>query len=117
MVKLQSLALLSLASTALAAPSWWEQWSLSKHSSSSLPSDSVVAWDADRRLVQTAADKAPFWTTEEDRLHMLRKSINYMDITNNQGLGEERVQSMRLNRTWPPFIQMSSHTQTYRPTC
>ncbi|GJJ75518.1 bacterial leucyl aminopeptidase [Entomortierella parvispora] len=97
MVKLQSLALLSLASTALAAPSWWEQWSLNKHSSPSPIPGSVVAWDADRRLVQTSAEKAPFWTTEEDRLHMLRKNIKYMDVTNNQDLGQERVQSVRLN--------------------
>ncbi|KAG0043125.1 Leucine aminopeptidase 1 [Gryganskiella cystojenkinii] len=95
MVKLQSLLLISLASTALAAPSWWEQWSLNKHSSTPSPvSDSVIAWDSDRRLVQTATDKTPFWTTEEERFQMLRKKINYMDITNNQDLGQNRLRSL-----------------------
>ncbi|KAG0064669.1 Leucine aminopeptidase 1, partial [Podila epicladia] len=99
MVKLQSLLFISLASTTLAAPSWWEQWSLIKHSSStsSPVSDSVISWDSDRRLVQTAQDKTPFWTTEEERFQMLRKNINYMDVTNNQDLGQNRIQSLGKN--------------------
>ncbi|KAF8959357.1 Leucine aminopeptidase 1 [Entomortierella lignicola] len=86
-MKLQSLLLISLASTALAAPSWWEQWTLNKH-------ESVISVDDDRRLVQTAADKAPFWTTERERLTMLRNNVHYMDITDNQDLGTFRVNTL-----------------------
>ncbi|KAG0303763.1 Leucine aminopeptidase 1 [Dissophora globulifera] len=88
-MKLQSLLLISLASVALAAPSWWEQWTLDKH-------QSVIA-DDDRRLVQTAEDKAPFWTTEKERLSMIRESIRFMDITDNQDLGTYRVAALGKN--------------------
>ncbi|KAF9352105.1 Leucine aminopeptidase 1 [Mortierella sp. AD094] len=85
-MKLQSLFLISLASTALAAPSWWEQWTINKH-------ESVISND-DQRLVQTAADKAPIWTSEKERLAMLRNNVHYMDITDNQDLGTHRIQSL-----------------------
>ncbi|KAK3834097.1 MAG: hypothetical protein J3R72DRAFT_452609 [Linnemannia gamsii] len=84
-MKIQSLLLVSLASVAMAAPSWWEQWTLNKHHTTQ--SDSVIAHDDGMRLVQTAADKAPFWTTEKERLTMFRNSIKYMDITDHQDLG------------------------------
>ncbi|KAF9143998.1 hypothetical protein BGX30_014087 [Mortierella sp. GBA39] len=51
MVNIQTLAFLSLASTALAAPA------------------------CTLRLVQTAEDKAPVWMTEGQRMELLRKSI------------------------------------------
>jgi len=79
-MKLQSLLLVSLASVALAAPSWWEQWSLDK------PKSTVVG-DEELRLVQTAEDQAPFWTTEKERLAMFRNKVRFMDITDNQDLG------------------------------
>ncbi|OAQ26589.1 Zn-dependent exopeptidase [Linnemannia elongata AG-77] len=88
MVKIQTLAFLSLASTALAAPAWWEQWTLDKvkdtvishvnHLSSNTNGDSTL------RLVQTAEDKAPVWMTEDQRMELLRKNIGYMDITDHQ---------------------------------
>ncbi|KAG0339677.1 Leucine aminopeptidase 1 [Podila horticola] len=80
MVKLQSFLMLSLAATALAAPSWWEQWSLGKKTNR-------VAHDEDRRLVQTSELQAPFWTSEAERLDMLRNNVNYMDITDYMDLG------------------------------
>ncbi|KAG0028455.1 Leucine aminopeptidase 1 [Podila clonocystis] len=80
MVKLQSFLMLSLAATALAAPSWWEQWSLGKKTNR-------VAHDEDRRLVQTSDQQAPFWTSEAERLDMLRNNVNYMDITDYMDLG------------------------------
>ncbi|KAF9120020.1 Leucine aminopeptidase 1, partial [Mortierella sp. 14UC] len=85
-MKIQSLLLVSLASVAMAAPSWWEQWTLNKHNTDS---DSVIAHDDTdgMRLVQTAADKAPFWTTDKERLNMFRNNIKYMDITDHQDLG------------------------------
>ncbi|KAG0255046.1 Leucine aminopeptidase 1 [Mortierella polycephala] len=91
-MKLQSLLLISLASTALAAPSWWEQWTLKKHSS--VIDNTNDFGDDDRRLVQTAQDKAPYWTTEKERLEMLRSNVNYMDITDYQDLGTHRVSSL-----------------------
>ncbi|KAG0209053.1 Leucine aminopeptidase 1 [Mortierella sp. GBA30] len=81
MVKLQTLTLLSLASTALAAPVWWEQWPINKVSDISTRLDSL---DEELRLVQTAEDKAPVWTTENQRLDMLRNKIGYMDVTDDQ---------------------------------
>jgi hypothetical protein len=30
------------------------------------------------RLVQTSDDKAPFWVTEDEKLDLLRKSINFV---------------------------------------
>ncbi|KAF9932794.1 Leucine aminopeptidase 1 [Linnemannia zychae] len=91
-MKLQSLLLISLASVAMAAPSWWEQWTLNKHAS---PSHSVIHHnDEGMRLVQTAADEAPFWTTEKERLNMFRNSIKYMDITDHQDLGASRLSTL-----------------------
>ncbi|KAG0320580.1 Leucine aminopeptidase 1 [Linnemannia gamsii] len=90
-MKLQSLLLVSLASVALAAPSWWEQWTLNKHTSTS---DSVISHDDDMRLVQTAADKAPFWTSEKERLTMFRNNVKYMDITDHQDLGASRLSAL-----------------------
>ncbi|KAF9413605.1 Leucine aminopeptidase 1 [Podila epigama] len=81
MVKLQSFLMLSLAATALAAPSWWEQWSLGKKEGR------VAHNDGDRRLIQTSDLKAPYWSTEAERLELLRNNINYMDITDHQDLG------------------------------
>lgn len=86
-MKLQSLVLVSLASVALAAPSWWEQYTLGKHTS-------VINADEDRRLVQVSEDQAPFWTTEQDRMEMLRGKINYMDVTDHQDLGTHRVSTL-----------------------
>lgn len=90
-MKLQSLALVSLASVALAAPSWWEQYTLGKHKS-------VINFDEDRRLVQVSEDQAPFWTTEQDRMDMLRGKINYMDITDHQDLGTHRISTLGKRR-------------------
>lgn len=94
-MKLQSLLLVSLASVALAAPSWWEQWTLNKHTTTS---DSVINHDDDMRLVQTAADKAPFWTSEKERLSMFRNNIKYMDITDHQDLGANRLSTLGKRR-------------------
>ncbi|KAG0336383.1 Leucine aminopeptidase 1 [Podila humilis] len=82
MVKLHSVLFLSLAATAMAAPSWWEQWSLGRPSS-----NRVAHSDEGRRLVQTSDKEAPFWTSEAERLQMFRNKINYMDITDHQDLG------------------------------
>ncbi|KAF9116774.1 Leucine aminopeptidase 1, partial [Mortierella sp. 14UC] len=90
MVKIRTLALLSLASTALAAPGWWEQWTLNKVKHTIR--DSVLSHvnhftssgDDSLRLVQTAEDKAPVWMTEEQRMELLRKNVGYMDITDHQ---------------------------------
>ncbi|KAF9110155.1 Leucine aminopeptidase 1 [Mortierella sp. AM989] len=81
MVKLQTIALLSLASTALAAPAWWEQWTLDKAKDFTNRFFSQVD---DRRLVQTAEDLAPVWTTEKQRLDMLKNKIGFMDVTDHQ---------------------------------
>ncbi|CAE6418029.1 unnamed protein product [Rhizoctonia solani] len=41
------------------------------------------------RLVQTSDDKTPFWVTEEEKLDLLRKSINFFDLTETYHLEEE----------------------------
>ncbi|KAG0264632.1 Leucine aminopeptidase 1 [Linnemannia exigua] len=90
MVKIQTLAFLSLASTALAAPAWWEQWTLNKVKHTI--QDSVLSHvnhfnsnsDNSLRLVQTAEDKVPVWMTEGQRMELFRKNIGYMDITDHQ---------------------------------
>ncbi|KAI8347491.1 leucine aminopeptidase 1 [Mortierella sp. GBAus27b] len=89
-MKLQSLALLSLASVALAAPSWWEQWTLDKHQ----PELDAVLQDQEFRLVQTAHDQEPFWASPKERLAMFRNKVNYMDITDNQDLDSYRASSL-----------------------
>ncbi|KAF8936831.1 hypothetical protein EDD21DRAFT_374480 [Dissophora ornata] len=89
-MKLQSLLLISLASAAMAAPSWWEQWTIKKH-------ESAITVDDDQRLVQTAEDKAPFWTSEKERFSMLRNNIHYMDVTDTQDLGTNRVSALGKN--------------------
>ncbi|KAF9585104.1 Leucine aminopeptidase 1 [Lunasporangiospora selenospora] len=87
MVKFQSIVALSfIATTALAAPSWWEQWSLTKHKTVS---------NEDRRLVQTSDGEAPFWTTDAERRSLFRNKINYMDITDYQDLGSSRVHAFK----------------------
>ncbi|KAG0299910.1 Leucine aminopeptidase 1 [Linnemannia gamsii] len=101
MVKIQTIALLSLASTALAAPSWWEQWTLDKakhiqdtvlsHVNSHFGNNN--SGDGTLRLVQTAEDKAPVWMTEDQRMALLRKNIGYMDITDHQDF-ESSLRSM-----------------------
>ncbi|KAF9952251.1 Leucine aminopeptidase 1 [Mortierella alpina] len=83
MVKLQSLAILSLASVALAAPSWWDQWTFTNNRVDN--TDRFNAPTGEKRLVQTADEKAPFWATEEQRMQMLRDKVGYMDITDHQG--------------------------------
>ncbi|KAF9426953.1 Leucine aminopeptidase 1 [Entomortierella beljakovae] len=90
-MKLQSVLLISLASVALAAPSWWEQWTIGKPSTH-------ISHDEDRRLVQTSEDKAPFWTTEKERLAMLRNRVGYMDITDNQELGSFHASTLGKKR-------------------
>ncbi|KAF9908971.1 Leucine aminopeptidase 1, partial [Lobosporangium transversale] len=89
-MKFQSLMLISLASVALASPAWWEQWTVNRHKT---VADNGYGND-DRRLVQTAADQAPFWTTEHERLLMFRKKIKFMDITDHQDLGTSRLFTM-----------------------
>ncbi|KAG0354555.1 hypothetical protein BC939DRAFT_153850 [Gamsiella multidivaricata] len=86
-MKLQSLLLISLASVAVAAPSWWEQWTIKKH-------ESVIVADDDMRLVQVAENEAPFYTSEKERMEMLRSNIHYMDITDNTDLGTYRAKSL-----------------------
>ncbi|KAF8932077.1 hypothetical protein BGZ47_011577, partial [Haplosporangium gracile] len=81
MVKIQTLAFLSLVSTTLAAPAWWEQWTLNKvkdtvlshvnHLSNNINGDNTL------RLVQTSEDKAPVWMTEDQRMELFRKNIGY----------------------------------------
>ncbi|KAF9350140.1 Leucine aminopeptidase 1 [Mortierella sp. AD094] len=66
MVKLYTLALLSLASAVFAAPA--------------TPVDRSEAL----RLVQTGEDKEPFWTTEKQRMDLILKDIGFMDITDHQ---------------------------------
>ncbi|KAF9178080.1 Leucine aminopeptidase 1 [Haplosporangium sp. Z 767] len=63
MVKLYTLALLSLASAVFAAP---------------------VDQPESLRLVQTSEDKAPFWTTEKERMDLIMKDVGFMDITDHQ---------------------------------
>ncbi|KAF9958070.1 Leucine aminopeptidase 1 [Mortierella alpina] len=82
MVKLQTLAVLSLASVALAAPSWWSQWTLNSNRVENNHRFNAPA--EEKRLVQIADDKAPFWATEEQRMQMLRDKVGYMDITDHQ---------------------------------
>lgn len=89
-MKLQSLLLVSLASVALAAPSWWEQWTLSQHES--------IVIDEDMRLVQTAEDAEPFWASEKERLSMFRNDIKFMDITDYQDLGSSRFAALNKKR-------------------
>ncbi|KAF9097874.1 Leucine aminopeptidase 1 [Mortierella sp. AD031] len=94
MVKIQTLALLSLASTALAAPAWWEQWTLDKvkdiqdkvlsHINTPFHHNDNSNSGEGLRLVQTTEDKAAVWMTEDQRLELLRKNIGYMDITDHQ---------------------------------
>ncbi|KAK3834112.1 MAG: hypothetical protein J3R72DRAFT_452662 [Linnemannia gamsii] len=90
MVKIKTLAFLSLASTALAAPAWWEQWTLNKvkHTIQDSVHSHVNHFNSNGdnylRLVQTAEDKAPVWMTEEQRMALLRQNIGYMDITDHQ---------------------------------
>ncbi|KAG0236627.1 Leucine aminopeptidase 1 [Actinomortierella wolfii] len=89
-MKLTSFALLSVAAaTALAAPAWWEQWTLSsiQRMHDALTPTSA---DGDRRLIQVAANKAPAWMTESERLQLLRDKVKYMDITDAQELGQQR---------------------------
>ncbi|KAF9571419.1 Leucine aminopeptidase 1 [Mortierella alpina] len=83
MVKLRTLAVLSLASVAIAAPSWWDQWTLTNNRAEGTERFNAPA--EEKRLVQTADDKAPFWATEEQRMQMLRDKVGYMDITDHQG--------------------------------
>ncbi|KAF9981943.1 Leucine aminopeptidase 1 [Mortierella antarctica] len=84
MVKLQTLAVLSLASVALAAPSWWDQWTLTNNRVHNTDRFNNAPTE-EKRLVQTGDDKAPFWATEEQRMQMLRDKVGYMDITDHQG--------------------------------
>ncbi|KAF9209815.1 Leucine aminopeptidase 1 [Haplosporangium sp. Z 27] len=81
MVRIHTIALLSLASTALAVPAWWEQWTLDKVKD---VTHRVLPQSEDRRLVKIADDLAPVWTTEEERLDMTKNKIGFMDITDYQ---------------------------------
>ncbi|KAG0247830.1 Leucine aminopeptidase 1 [Mortierella polycephala] len=81
MIKLQLVILFSVATAALAAPEWWQQWAMDKVGDIA---HTIVAPENELRLVQTAEDKAPVWMTEKQRLDMLRKKIGYMDVTNHQ---------------------------------
>ncbi|KAF8749212.1 peptidase M28 family [Rhizoctonia solani] len=57
------------------------------------------------RLVQTSDDKAPFWVTEEEKLDLLRKSINFFDLTETYHLEEElkakKVKAIVERATYP----------------
>ncbi|KAF9401650.1 Leucine aminopeptidase 1 [Mortierella sp. AD011] len=81
MVKIQTIALLSLASTVLAAPTWWEQWTLNKAKD---VAHRFLPHSQDKRLVQTAENMDPVWTTEEERLDMIKNKMGFMDITDHQ---------------------------------
>ncbi|KAI1314603.1 Leucine aminopeptidase 1 [Mortierella claussenii] len=93
MVKVQRLAWLSLASTALAAPTWWQQWSMDQVKDKT--HFSLPQADGERRLVQTAEDKAPFWTTEKERLDFIKNRVGFMDITDHQQLDPLFVPSVQ----------------------
>ncbi|KAF8966991.1 hypothetical protein BGZ46_000267, partial [Entomortierella lignicola] len=89
MVKLKTFALISLAtaSTVLAVPPWWKQFSIEHRHLSVAPYHSnSPATDLDLRLVQTSDDKAPFWTTEKQRLEFIRHNIGFMDVTKDLGV-------------------------------
>ncbi|GAB1524805.1 Peptidase family M28 protein [Rhizoctonia solani] len=57
------------------------------------------------RLVQTSDDKTPFWVTEEEKLDLLRKSINFFDLTETYHLEEElkakKVKAIVERATYP----------------
>ncbi|KAF9932780.1 Leucine aminopeptidase 1 [Linnemannia zychae] len=91
MVKIQTLAFLSLASTALAVPAWWKQWTVDKarHIQDSVLSHAnnhhnIHNDEFALRLIQIAEDKAPVWMTMDQRMELVRKNIGYMDITDHQ---------------------------------
>ncbi|KAG0242969.1 Leucine aminopeptidase 1 [Actinomortierella wolfii] len=103
-MKLTSFALLSLAAaTTMAAPTWWEQWTLGNVQR---VHDALTPTSADdRRLIQVAADKAPVWMTERERLQLLRDNVNYMDITDAQELGQQRSHLMGTKKPLPTELR------------
>ncbi|KAF9974261.1 Leucine aminopeptidase 1 [Actinomortierella ambigua] len=103
-MKLTSLALVSLAAaSAMAAPAWWEQWTLGgvqRVHDAFAPS----AADDGRRLIQVADDKEPVWMNERQRLSLLRNKVNYMDITDAQDLGAQRASLMNAKKPLPKTL-------------
>ncbi|KAF9158994.1 Leucine aminopeptidase 1, partial [Actinomortierella ambigua] len=111
-MKLTSLALLSVvAASAMAAPSWWEQWTL--RSAQRVHDTLAPAAEDDRRLIQLAADKEPVWMTERQRLRLLRDNINYMDITDAQDLGQQRAHLMNAKKPLPESLRQQRRYHKY----
>ncbi|KAH7305116.1 aminopeptidase [Rhizoctonia solani] len=65
--------------------------------------DAKVA--AGLRLVQTSDEKPAFWVTEEEKLNLLRKSINFFDLTETYHLEEsmkaKKVKAIVERATYP----------------
>ncbi|KAF9114546.1 Leucine aminopeptidase 1 [Mortierella sp. AM989] len=112
MVRLKSFAFLSLiaAISALAVPSWWEQLSFGNSKKYLLPSS---MGDDELRLVQTSEGKAPFWTTERQRLEFIRTNIHFMDITDHQDLGDNATHSLLNSHALPRTLSKQKEFSKY----
>ncbi|KAF9434152.1 Leucine aminopeptidase 1 [Entomortierella beljakovae] len=120
MVKLNILILLTIATsaTALVIPSWWEQFSLGRIRSSVHHQAPTKVVD-EIRLIQTSKNKAPFWTTEKQRLELIRENVNFMDITDHQDLGDMTIHSnhsrylINANKALPKRLHQQQEFKKY----